>query len=626
MPNVLWRVIVISLFITLGSFNNSLDLKLVAYWHNVLMRSIIKAKLNREKVHLSKLDAALADLCLDEAKTLLDRIQCLETVLQKRDAAGAQFKLIQSIDKNIEMLAPKLTSKRRLLDSALSRMGKYAKSSSSGPPKSKSKFQTASVLSPRFFSFSNQQYSDILSPRIFALRSGGILSLNDLGKAKGAINLSMAKFLIEISGAGKAIRHIYAGMAPEIRQIREEVYPDMIELASHTLNWVKARKLMNSRQRCEMTHYGYTHMTPQQIQLVYNRKNKFSQELPFDLNEYGDLDEEGRERRVEFLLSNMLYLGKNLNETNAEIVEEKAFVIDNSTGPIPPNPIQLRVKRTSPEEGPPGFTNRTNGILYEVLRPYAFDVLSGTDAYLEVLVLSPSSFTLEIFQPELLVLGVLSPRAFAAVVLSPGALITRVLSPMGFKFEVLAPRALTAWVLSPEGFVADVLTPTFLEPRVLSPIGSFVSILSPNVLGPHIGGTDNMGITVLSPNILSPRIAQRERLMIEILSPHIMGGEHLHAHHAGGHEPEEDNDEPAAGGHTAIEMVDLHGLAHDVDEDDPITLEKLLGEGEEWAEREIMPDDRHLLEFLRIPLPPSQAVAHSEHLAAEAAAGAEHHH
>lgn len=43
-------------------------------------------------MNLSKLDASLADICFNDAKTLIDRIQCLENVLQKRDSDNASFK------------------------------------------------------------------------------------------------------------------------------------------------------------------------------------------------------------------------------------------------------------------------------------------------------------------------------------------------------------------------------------------------------------------------------------------------------------------------------------------------------------------------------------------------------
>ncbi|CAJ0568547.1 unnamed protein product, partial [Mesorhabditis spiculigera] len=727
-----------------------------AYWHNVLMRSLIKSKLEREKKYLNRIEAALADICLSEAKTLVDRLRCLDTAISQRSAKDFTYenvcdkipreayvreekpiliepapppiafgtvkftmkrrsrtrkktktfrikkrrksrrrlellqnrakqlqkeqklskfvhylksfkterswrrkreitakqlkdmpedytnfgkdiyamifeieeherkverinnfwsmvtkenaKLIQNANKNIDVIAPKLSSKRRLLEGALARVQPLFHKQQSKNRKT----MPTSVLSPRFFSSSASDYADVLSPNIFGLRPGGILSLYDLGQhGRGAFDLSMTKFLLEISGSAKAIRHIYADMGPEIRRIKEEVYPDTMELAEHTLNGLKARRMMDNRQQCELKHYGYTHLSTKQIQLIYNKNNKFSRELPLNLTAWDDMRWEDKEQRLERMLWNMLSLATNHLQPPAP--QQGAFVTEKPIGPEPPSPI-FRRKRESPEEGPPGSTTRVNGILYEVLEPYSFDVLSGLDAYLEALVLSPSAFTVEIFQPELLILGLLSPRAFNAVILSPGALIARILSPMGFKVEVLSPRALGAWVLAPEGFVADILTPTFLEPRVLSPIGGIVSVLSPNILGPHIGGTDNLGITVLSPNILSPRIAGRERLLVEILSPHILGGEHLHAHHRGGHEPEEDDDEPAKGGHASIELIDLHGLAHDVGPDDPITLEKIIGRGEEWAEEEVMPDDRHLMEFLGIPLPPSHAEAHLSHL------------
>ncbi|CAJ0579139.1 unnamed protein product, partial [Mesorhabditis spiculigera] len=634
-----------------------------AYWHNVLMRSLIKSKLEREKKYLNRIEAALADICLSEAKTLVDRLRCLDTAISQRSAKDFTYEnvcdkmpreayvreekpiLNEPAPPPIAFGTVKFTMKRRsrtrkktntfrikkrrksrrrleLLqnrakqlqkEQKLSKFVRYLKSFKTERSWRRKREITAKQLKDMPEDYTN--FGKDIYAMIFEIEE------HERKHGRGAFDLSMTKFLLEISGSAKAIRHIYADMGPEIRRIKEEVYPDTMELAEHTLNGLKARRMMDNRQQCELKHYGYTHLSTNQIQLIYNKNNKFSRELPLNLTAWDDMRWEDKEQRLERMLWNMLSLATNHDPPPAP--QQEAFVTEKPIGPEPPSPI-FRRKRESPEEGPPGSTTRVNGILYEVLEPYSFDVLSGLDAYLEALVLSPSAFTVEIFQPELLILGLLSPRAFNAVILSPGALIARILSPMGFKVEVLSPRALGAWVLAPEGFVADILTPTFLEPRVLSPIGGIVSVLSPNILGPHIGGTDNLGITVLSPNILSPRIAGRERLLVEILSPHILGGEHLHAHHRGGHEPEEDDDEPAKGGHASIELIDLHGLAHDVGPDDPITLEKIIGRGEEWAEEEVMPDDRHLLEFLGIPLPPSHAEAHLSHLAEEAEAGLGH--
>ncbi|CAJ0608395.1 unnamed protein product [Cylicocyclus nassatus] len=364
-----------------------------------------------------------------------------------------------------------------------------------------------SLFSPRLLSLlpeaSIPNHQKFMSPTLFSFQKEGILSVPELFKLAAISKKEqddLLEMIIDISGAGKALKEIFAKLEPEMDEIKNVKYPIVQKLMEHDERWRRSRASFTEEQKRDFDEKGFAFLDEKQLNLIYK---------PEDQLRYG---------------MNTTKLGRMTKQEKQARLEKEIRALAELEKPRAPSWGTARVRRQA--EGP---------INFETLAPVAFatDVLGG--ASLDIVTLSPRAFIVEVLFPSALIQETLSPRAFIVSILAPNALIARILSPTAFRVEVLSPRALVAWVLSPQAFLVEVLSPNALNPVVLSPDAFVVEVLSPALIAPAVLSPGALQVFVLSPSVLSPRVLSQERLVVEVFSPHILGGEHEHEEAHGGH-------------------------------------------------------------------------------------------
>ncbi|KAH7722089.1 Protein MLTN-13 [Aphelenchoides avenae] len=244
--------------------------------------------------------------------------------------------------------------------------------------------------------------------------------------------------VLDVSGAGAALKDVVKRIEPEIKAFHRIVYPAMQRMERMDQQWERLKSSLSPKQRKEAEALGFTFLEDEQKALIYDEERFKRQET---------------------------------HEPDPAVPPESP---DTEHGDAPHNVVLT----------PWAFENRFGGVV------------------LEGVYLSPHAFATEILSPEILTIHALSPRAFIAAVLSPMALFARVLSPTAFHLDVLSPQLLSAYVLTPEAFLADILSPRVLEARVLSPRAMILQVLTPEIVAPRIGSAERYGVIVLSPHIL----------------------------------------------------------------------------------------------------------------------------
>ncbi|KAL3079053.1 hypothetical protein niasHS_014835 [Heterodera schachtii] len=365
-----------------------------------------------------------------------------------------------------------------------------------------------SIVSPRLFSLAsssprgaaqskNDQLMDslLLSPRLFSLSpNDGLFSLPDLfsNQQMKSGKKRWTNAILELSGAGKAIRKALDRLEEERKRLEERVFPTVLELERRDTRW---RDLLDDEQKRGMAQQGFAFLTKQQAELVYGNAQHRIEKAILALANLDDQNSNGQ-----------LKLKR----------KRRQFEVTNQT--------ERMVENWENESGQMEWPKGEAAEHFKVLAPYAFANSVADGVALEATVLSPSAFVSELISPVALSAQVLSPRAFLSAILSPEALFARVLSPSAFFSDILSPRALTPFILSPEAMFTEILTPRALEPRILSPEIGMIKVLSPEFLSPRIISPEQFAILVLSPAILSPEILSRQKMVVEIISPHILSG------------------------------------------------------------------------------------------------------
>ncbi|KAL3108112.1 hypothetical protein niasHT_015927 [Heterodera trifolii] len=365
-----------------------------------------------------------------------------------------------------------------------------------------------SIVSPRLFSLASssprgaaQSKSDqlidslLLSPRLFSLSpNDGLFALPDLfnnpqmksGKKR------WTNAILELSGAGKAIRKALDRLEEERKRLEERVFPTVLELERRDTRW---RDLLDDEQKRGMAQRGFAFLTKQQAELVYGNSQHRIEKAILALANLDDQNSNGQRKLKR---------------------KRRQFEVTNQT--------EQMIEKWENGSGQMEWPKEEAAEHFKVLAPYAFANSVADGVALEATVLSPSAFVSELISPVALSAQVLSPRAFLSAILSPEALFARVLSPSAFFSDILSPRALTPFILSPEAMFTEILTPRALEPRILSPEIGMIKVLSPEFLSPRIISPEQFAILVLSPAILSPEILSRQKMVVEIISPHILSG------------------------------------------------------------------------------------------------------
>uniref|UniRef100_A0A914DFL3 Uncharacterized protein n=1 Tax=Acrobeloides nanus TaxID=290746 RepID=A0A914DFL3_9BILA len=380
-----------------------------------------------------------------------------------------------------------------------------------------SKSQKFSFLSPRIMSIlpSKSRKSQILSPDLLSFHRDGLFSWPEIFQTMTGEQLEHSEWidlLMDLSGASKALESAIQHLEPDIKYMKEEMYPAVLELEKMEQNWELVQNNYTPEQKQALKKYGYTFLEPNQIPLIYS--GRYAPKLELNYADYANMSPEEREKRLESDIRKLAKL-----ENNAGLKWPPNFTYQNN-----------RVKRESQnetiddEDSNDVFSSGHVHHGFHTLGPGAFTAKIGQGVALEVITLSPYAFYTEILFPEALIVNTLSPRAFVPSILSPGALISRILSPGAFRAEILSPRALQAWVLSPEALIAEVLSPKFLEAKILSPNALMFEVLSPSILKARVMSPEGYSFFVLNPGILSPRIMSEHIMIVEVLSPHILGG------------------------------------------------------------------------------------------------------
>jgi hypothetical protein len=81
--------------------------------------------------------------------------------------------------------------------------------------------------------------------------------------------------LMELSGASKALESAIQHLEPDIKYIKEEMYPAVLELERMEQNWALVQKNYTPKQKQALKKYGYTFLEPNQIPLIYSGRCKF---------------------------------------------------------------------------------------------------------------------------------------------------------------------------------------------------------------------------------------------------------------------------------------------------------------------------------------------------------------
>uniref|UniRef100_A0A914CC90 Uncharacterized protein n=1 Tax=Acrobeloides nanus TaxID=290746 RepID=A0A914CC90_9BILA len=357
-----------------------------------------------------------------------------------------------------------------------------------------------SLLSPRimplFSKYDNDKRPGVLSPTLLSFQKDGFLSWPSILQILTGSNKidrdAWLEVILEASGGDKALDKTLNILEKDIKEMKEKVYPTVLEMEQMESDWAHMSYLHNHKQKRSLDKYGYTFLEPKQIELAY--KNRFTPSHELNLTEYANLSPYERERQLEEDIRNIAKLDKLFDQYG--------------------NYIGNRHKRQAP------VTDLTPKI--NVLQPVAFSNRINQGLIMKANILSPNAFTTEINSLVAMVHLTLSPTAFSAAILNPAILFSRVLSPVVFRAEVLHPRILHAWVLSPTALAVRVLSPRIMQVRILSSLSMIVNVLSPGIIHPRVYAPDGPIVAILSPQIIAPRVGSSNHMIINILSPPIM--------------------------------------------------------------------------------------------------------
>uniref|UniRef100_A0A914C6Z5 Uncharacterized protein n=1 Tax=Acrobeloides nanus TaxID=290746 RepID=A0A914C6Z5_9BILA len=339
----------------------------------------------------------------------------------------------------------------------------------------------------------------LMSPTILSFQKEGFFSWPEIFKFFSASQVDLngwIEFILKTSGADKTLDMTLKLLKNDIREMKEKVYPMVLEMEKMEKDWSALSKLHNHKQKRSLDRYGYAFMEPEQIELAY--RNKFIQNHGMNLTEYAKMASNERERLLEEDIRQLAKVDDLYDENGNSRHKRQASAFKTNTGPT-----DFKLK-------------------FNVLSPSAFTQRINQGLILKGVILSPAAFTTEINNLVLLTHLTLSPLAFNAAILNPSILFSRVLSPVTFRLEVLHPRILHAWVLSPSAFTAWILSPRILQARVMSDLHFTLIILSPGIVHPRAGSPDGPNLSILSPQIWSPRILSPNLVVINVLSPPIM--------------------------------------------------------------------------------------------------------
>uniref|UniRef100_A0A914CK35 Uncharacterized protein n=2 Tax=Acrobeloides nanus TaxID=290746 RepID=A0A914CK35_9BILA len=366
-----------------------------------------------------------------------------------------------------------------------------------------SEINGVNVLTPRIMPYFDRDPKDkevrVLSPDILSFQKEGFLAWPTIIKLlTGKNNMAYDEwfeFVLEATGANQAMNKAIQLLKNDIVDMKENIYPHVLELEEMEKSWDKANSLHNCKQKSSLEKYGYAFLEPEQIKLSYN--NKFTEPHQLNLTEYARMTPEDKELMLEDDIRKLAEWG--------HLYEQEQ------------NNTKHRFKRASSP------TMNSNLILTAAtLSPSAFTTRINQGIILRHVTLSPNAFVVQVNVADILQIYTLSPQAFAVVVLNPAILFSRIISPVTFRAEILHPRILHAWVLSPTAFAVRVLSPRILQARVMSSLSMIVNILSPGIVHPRAGSPDGPMIGILSPQIFSPRVLSPNFVVINILNPPIL--------------------------------------------------------------------------------------------------------
>ena len=82
------------------------------------------------------------------------------------------------------------------------------------------------------------------------------------------------EFVLEATGANQAMNKAIQLLKNDILDMKENIYPHVLELVKMEKSWDKANSLHNCKQISSLEKYGYAFLEPEQIELSYNNKCK----------------------------------------------------------------------------------------------------------------------------------------------------------------------------------------------------------------------------------------------------------------------------------------------------------------------------------------------------------------
>ncbi|KAH7727915.1 CRE-MLTN-13 protein [Aphelenchoides avenae] len=354
---------------------------------------------------------------------------------------------------------------------------------------------TLSILSPRLFNvFPSTEWHGgphkMLSPTLLSFQEEGAFPLPRLFQllsSNECDNLQWMDVIMELSGASRTLRDLVAKLEPEMKALREKTYPTILKLEKMERKWDRFKASHNPKQLKAMQTHGYTHMDPDQFEMLYGDGGH----LGVSAAAYRRMTPEEREGLFEDDIRQIARIDRVLAKAS-----------------------KRRGRR---------WKRQARGVAsFSLFRPYAFTNTIGTPVAFRTTVGSPHAFVTEILSPTALNNLHLTPRAFVATILSPYALVARTTSPWMFRMELLTPKILTAFIVSPTILTTNIMSPKLLETRVLSPDVLMLNVLNPS-LGLHRFYSGTVGtIFVLSPSIMSTGFMSSDDLRVEVLSPKIL--------------------------------------------------------------------------------------------------------
>ena len=77
--------------------------------------------------------------------------------------------------------------------------------------------------------------------------------------------------LLQLSGASDTLEKLVKDMEPQMKEMNDKIYPDVLELESIEENWRLVAQSYTAEQQKDIKDRGYAFLEPEQMQLLYSR-------------------------------------------------------------------------------------------------------------------------------------------------------------------------------------------------------------------------------------------------------------------------------------------------------------------------------------------------------------------